>query len=152
LGDFAYYGNLAIAEQKAEGINSAQFSFDPADLAFTQTHLVNTDHSQLATASGGVSYAADGTRASLDLLAGSGLRTQPPGETFNEGTVPSYEQVNLGLSHRFDDVPGGALTASLTVINLLDQTYLLRSQTGIGEFTNQFAARRSVFVSLTKEF
>jgi outer membrane cobalamin receptor len=152
LGDFAYYGNLAIAEQKAEGINSAQFSFDPADLAFTQNHLVNTDHSQLATASGGVSYSADGTRASLDILAGSGLRTQPPGETFNEGTVPSYEQVNLGLSHRFDDVPGGALTASLTVINLLDQTYLLRSQTGIGEFTNQFAPRRSVFVSLTKEF
>ena len=145
-------GNLAIAEQKAEGINSAQFSFAPADLAFAANHLVNTDHSQLGTFSGGLSYDAAGTRYSADLLAGTGLRAQPPGENFNEATVPSYEQLNLGITHRFDEVAGGPLTVGATVIDALDEVYLLRSGTGIGEFTNQFAQRRSFMLSLSKEF
>lgn len=152
LGHFSYYGNLAIAQQKAEGINSAQFSFDPADLAFAATHLINTDHSQRMTASAGVTYSEDGTKYSADILAGTGLRDQPGNDTINEGTVPSYEQVNLGVSHRFDEVPGGALTVSLNLINALDETYLLRSGTGIGEFTNQFGPRRTIFAGITKEF
>jgi hypothetical protein len=151
-GGFTYYGNLAIAEQKAEGINSAQFSFDPADIAFAANHLINTDHSQRMTASAGVSYLWDGTRLSADIVAGTGLRDQPVGETINEGTVPSYEQVNLGVSHRFDEVAGGPLTVSLNLTNALDEVYLLRSQTGIGEFSNQFGPRRSLFLGVTKEF
>jgi outer membrane receptor protein involved in Fe transport len=151
-GNFSYYGNLAIAEQKAEGINSAQFSFSPDDLAFAADHLINTDHSQRMTASAGVSYALEGTRFSADILAGTGLRSQPPGDTINEGTVPSYEQVNLGASHRFEDLPGGALTVSVNLINALDETYLLRSGSGIGEFTNQYGPRRTLFLGVTKEF
>ncbi len=38
-GPFSYYGNLAIAQQKAEGINSAQFNFSQDDLNFADTHL-----------------------------------------------------------------------------------------------------------------
>jgi outer membrane receptor protein involved in Fe transport len=151
-GDFTYYGNLAIAEQKAEGINSAQFSFLSADLAFTQDHLINTDHSQRMTASAGLTYNLDGTKLSADILAGTGVRTTPPGEHINEATVPSYEQVNLGASHRFDEIAGGGLTVSLNLVNLLDETYLLRSQSGIGEFSNQYAPRRTVFVGISKEF
>ncbi|MGB8842854.1 MAG: TonB-dependent receptor [Aliidongia sp.] len=148
---FTYYGNLAIAEQKAEGINSAQFSFLPADIAFSASHLINTDHSQHGTASAGVSYLLDGTRYSADIVAGTGVRDTPVGENINEGTVPSYVQVNLGVSHRFD-IAGGPLTVSVNLTNALDENYLLRSQTGIGEFANQFGPRRSVFVGLTKEF
>jgi outer membrane receptor protein involved in Fe transport len=151
-GGFSYYGNLSIAEQKAEGIDSAQFNFEQADLDFSQGHLINTDHSQLMTASAGVSYLLDDTRYSADIVAGTGVRTTPPGENINEGTVPSYEQVNLGLSHRFADVPGGPLTIRLDVINVLDEVYVLRSQTGIGVFAPQFGPRRSVFVGLKKEF
>jgi outer membrane receptor for ferrienterochelin and colicin len=153
LGDFVFYGNLAVAKQKAKGINSAEFNFSPSDLASADSMLVNTDHSQLYTASGGVAYTWYGTRFALDMLAGSGLRTVNPGDTtFNGGTVPSYEQVNLTISHRFEQAPGGPITLRLSVVNLLDEIYLLRSQTGIGVFANQYGPRRSVFASITKEF
>ena len=159
-GNFTYYGNLAIAEQKDEDITSAQFNFSdvPAngcpesDLQYAATHLVNTDHSQLMTASAGMSYLWLGTRYSVDVIAGSGLRTQNPGDCFNEGTVPSYEQVNLGVSHRFENVPGGAIVVSFNVINLLDETYLLRSGSGVGVFASQYGPRRSFFMGVSKEF
>jgi outer membrane receptor protein involved in Fe transport len=152
-GDFDFYGNLAIAKQKAKGINSAQFNFSPSDLTSADSMLVNTDHSQLYTASGGVAYTWYGTRFALDMIAGSGLRSQPAGDLqFNGETVPSYEQVNLTISHRFEQTPGGPITLRLSVVNLLDEIYLLRSQTGVGVFANQYGPRRSVFASITKEF
>jgi outer membrane receptor protein involved in Fe transport len=153
VGDFDFYGNLAIAKQKAKGINSAQFNFTPDDLTSADSMLVNTDHSQLYTASGGVAYTWYGTRFAVDMIAGSGLRTVHPGDTtFNGGTVPSYEQVNLTISHRFEQAPGGPITLRFSVVNLLDEVYLLRSQTGVGVFANQYGPRRSVFASITKEF
>jgi outer membrane receptor protein involved in Fe transport len=152
VGNFTYYGNLALAKQNARGINSAQFNFSPDDLAAASSMFINTDHSQFMTASAGMAYLWQGTRFSLDIIAGTGLPTTPPGETINNGTVPSYEQVNLGISHRFEAAPGGAITLRLAVINLLDEKYLLRSQTGIGVFANQYGPRRSVFAGLTKEF
>jgi len=159
-GNFSYYGNLAIAEQKAEGITSAQFNFSSApangcpesDLQYAATHLVNTDHSQLMTASAGMSYLWYATRYSIDVIAGSGLRTQNYGDCYNQGTVPSYEQVNLGVSHRFENVPGGAIDVSFNIINVLDETYLLRSGSGVGVFASQYGPRRSFFMGLRKEF
>jgi outer membrane receptor protein involved in Fe transport len=159
-GNFSYYGNLAIAEQKAEVISSEQFNFSdvPAngcpesDLQYAATHLVNTDHSQLMTASAGMSYLWYATRYSIDVIAGSGLRTQNYGDCYNEGTVPSYEQVNLGVSHRFPDAPGGAIDVSFDIVNALDETYLLRSGSGVGVFASQYGPRRSFFMGLRKEF
>jgi hypothetical protein len=151
-GNFTYYGNLAIARQQARGIDSAQFNFFPSDLAASSAMFNNTDHSQLMTASAGMAYLWNGTRYSIDIIAGTGVRTTPPGTTFNHGTVPSYEQVNLGISHRFETAPGGPITLRLAVINLLDEKYLLRSQTGIGVFANQYGPRRSAFLGVTKEF
>lgn len=152
-GDFTYYGNLAIAEQRAKGIESAEFNFSPDDLFIAQNTYVHTDHSQVLTASAGVAYTWYGTRYAVDILAGSGLRTVSPGDiSFNGGTVPSYEQVNLSATHRFENAPGGPITVRLAVINLFDEIYLLRSQTGVGEFANQYGPRRSVFASIKKEF
>jgi len=152
-GDFDFYGNLAIAKQKAKGIDSAQFNFSPVDLLSADSMMVNTDHSQLYTASGGVAYTWYGTRFAVDIAAGSGLRSQPANDiVYNGETVPSYEQVNLSITHRFDQAPGGPITLRLSVVNLLDEIYLLRSQTGVGVFANQYGPRRSVFASVTKEF
>jgi TonB dependent receptor len=151
-GAFVFYGNLAIATQLGKGIESAQFNFSPDDLLAAGSY-VHTDHSQLYTASGGAAYTWYGTRFAVDIIAGSGLRTQQPGTVgFNSSTVPSYEQVNLTISHRFETAPGGPVTARFSVVNLLDEIYLLRSQTGIGVFANQFGPRRSIFASLSKEF
>ncbi len=152
-GPFSFYGNLAIAIQKAEQITSAQANFTQADLNYIATHLVNTDHSQRMTASAGMSYLWLGTRYSIDIIAGTGVRCAcSAGDNFNEGTVPSYEQVNLGVSHRFADAPGGPFTVRLDVINALDETYLIREQTGVGIAGPQYGPRRSVFAGLSKEF
>ncbi|MGO9787514.1 MAG: TonB-dependent receptor [Stellaceae bacterium] len=152
-GPFSFYGNLAYAQQKAEQITSAQNNFSPTDLAYIASHLVNTDHSQRMTASAGMSYLWLGTRYSIDIVAGTGVRCAcSAGDNFNEGTVPSYEQVNLGVSHRFADAPGGPFTVRLDVINALDETYLIREQTGVGIAGPQYGPRRSVFAGLGKEF
>jgi outer membrane receptor protein involved in Fe transport len=152
-GNFELYSNLAIAKQKAKDVVSAQFNFSASDLLSADSMLVNTDHSQLYTASGGVAYTWYGTRFAADMIAGSGLRAQEPNNiVYNGSTVPSYEQVNLSVSHRFAEAPGGPVTLRLSVVNLLDEVYLLRSQTGIGVFANQYGPRRSVFASITKEF
>ncbi|HEY1981850.1 MAG TPA: TonB-dependent receptor [Xanthobacteraceae bacterium] len=151
-GPFSYYGNLAIARQRAKGIVSAQFNFSPDDLAFIDTHGIETDHSQLMTASSGLSYVWEGTRFSVDLLAGTGTRTTRPDGPINGGTLPSYAQVNLGISRRFELPAVGAIKVRFDVINLFDEIYLLRSSTSLGAFTPAFGPRRTVYAGITKEF
>jgi len=151
-GPFSYYGNLAIAQQQAKGIVSAQFNFSSDDLAYIDSHSIVTDHSQLMTASSGMSYTWNGTRFSVDLLAGTGTRTTRPGGPPNGGSLPSYSQTNLGVSHRFE-LPGiGAIKLRFDVINLFDEVYLLRSSTALGAFSPAFAPRRTFYAGITKEF
>ena len=123
VGNFTFYGNLAIANQLAKGIKSAQFNFNPSDLLSADGGFVNTDHSQLKTASAGVAYLWRGTRFTADMIAGSGLRSQPDNDLeFNGETVPSYQQVNLGISHVFPVSFGGPVT-----VRLRSSTYWTRS-------------------------
>jgi hypothetical protein len=152
-GPFTFYGSLAIAEQVAKGIESAQFNFTPEQLLSADGGYVHTDHSQLYTASAGVAYLWQGTRFAVDIVAGSGLRSEPANDpTYNGETVPSYEQVNLTITHRLDHVWGGPIDLRLAAINLLDEVYLLRSQTGVGVFADQYGPRRSAYLGVSKEF
>ena len=151
-GPFSYYGNLAIAQQQAKGITSAQFNFSPDDLAYIDTHSIVTDHSQLMTASSGHSYTWEGTRFSADLLAGTGTRTTRPNGPPNGGTLPSYSQTNLGVSHIFEVPHVGAIKVRFDVINLFDEIYLLRSSTSLGAFSPAFAPRRTFYAGITKQF
>ena len=66
-------------------------------------------------------------------------------------TMPSCQQVNLGVSHVFK-APVGPITVRAALINLLDTVDLLRSATGVGEFANQYGPRRSLFIGLYNEF
>jgi len=151
-GPFTFYGNLAFARQRAKGIASGQFNFSPADLATVDTIGIETDHSQLMTASAGMSYLWRGTRFAVDLLAGSGARTTRSDGPINGGTLPSWEQVNLSIARRFETATAGAITVRFDLINLFDESYLLRSSTSIGAFSPAFAPRRSFFAGLSKEF
>jgi len=150
-GPLTFYGNLALAQQKAEQITSSQFNFSPDDLAFIATHPIHTDHDQFMTASAGVSYLWNDTRFSLDLLAGSGLR-RDNGFAPNGGALPSYVQVNLGISHRFAHAPGGPIEVRFDVINLFDEVYKIRDGTGVGVGAPQFGPRRTLFAGIKKEF
>jgi outer membrane receptor protein involved in Fe transport len=149
-GNFSLYGNLAIAYQKAKGVASAQFNFGADELAFLDGHTFQTDHSQIMTASGGMSYLWRRTRFSLDMLAGSGLRNSITGP--NQNSLPSWEQVNLGVSRRFDLPKYGALELRLDLVNLFDEVYRIRDGTGVSVGAPQFGPRRAVLVGMRKDF
>jgi len=151
VGNFSAYGNLAAARQIAKQVDSAQALFTPDDLAYIHNHWIHTDHDQLITASAGLAYTLWGaSRFSVDMLAGSGLRRTVAHP--NDATNPPYQQVNLGISHRFTLPAIGKMEARFDIINLLDNNYVLRDGTGIGVFAKQFGPPRGFFGGLRKEF
>ena len=155
-GNFRAYGNLAWARQLGTNIVSNQFLFAPDELAFISKNWIYTDHAQTWTASAGASYKwIDGTRVSADMFFGSGLRSGD----FNSMHLPSYYQINAGISHEFQAwwsqpftwVPTKPFTLRFDVVNVLDQVYELRDGSGIGVFAPQFGPRRTYLVGLSQK-
>jgi hypothetical protein len=157
-GDLQAYSNVAVGQEKAIDPVSNQYLFDNttplADLGglteyqYLQTHWIYTDHTQIVTASAGLSYLWLGTRFSADMIFGSGLRT---GDA-NINTEQPYTQVNLGLTHDFVGWEAKPLTLRFDVVNLLDTLYQIRSGTGIGVFAPQYGPRRGIYAGLTQSF
>jgi outer membrane receptor protein involved in Fe transport len=147
-GNFRAYGNLAWAKQIATNIVSNQFLFGQDEINFIANHYVYTDHAQLLTASAGASYLWNGTRFSASMIYGSGNRSG----FANTDHVPSYTQVNLGLSHEYL-FPGWTkpTTVRFDVVNLFDKIYEIRDGSGIGVFAPQFGPRRGFFVGISQK-
>jgi outer membrane receptor protein involved in Fe transport len=148
-GNFRAYGNFAWARQLATGVVSNQFLFDPDTFAFIASHDTFTDHTQLYTASAGASYLWGGTRFSASMIFGSGLRAG----FANIDHVPSYTQVNTGISRDFflqDDLRKPT-TVRFDVVNLFDKIYEIRDGTGIGVFAPQFGPRRGFYVGVSQK-
>jgi outer membrane receptor protein involved in Fe transport len=175
-GNFQAYGNVAVAQQRANDPVSNQFLFDNTtplatlggltELQYLQSHFVYTDHNQFVTASAGAIYsfcgrpatAAEafgddgfswcGFKVSADMIYGSGLRA---GDA-NIDTVPSYTQVNVGIKREFllpnDPKP---MTVRFDVVNLFDTIYEIRDGSGIGVFAPQFGPRRGFFLGISKK-
>jgi outer membrane receptor protein involved in Fe transport len=147
-GNFRAYGNMAWARQMGTQIVSNQYLFGPDEIAYIATHWIYTDHSQFRTGSAGVSYLWQGTRYSIDMIYGSGLRSGD----FNLSHVPAYTQFNLGISHEFASPTGGKpFTLRFDVVNLFDKIYEIRDGSGIGVFAPQFGPRRGYFVGLSQK-
>ena len=148
------YGSLAFQTAKGTQIDSAQFNFSAADLAYINNHYIDLDHEQKVTASAGASYLWQGTRYSADAVLGSGLRADlvlPNGSDIPNGThLPYYTQVNLGASHRFAAATPGEFTLRLDVINALDRVYEIRNGTGVGVGAPQYGPRRGYFLGVSK--
>jgi len=147
-GNFRAYGNLAWATQIGKDIVSNQFLFGPDELAFIASHYIFTDHAQQLTASAGASYLWNGTKFSASMIYGSGLRSG----FANTDHVPSYTQVNLGISHDFNIVaPNKPTTFRFDIVNVLDTIYEIRDGSGIGVFAPQFGPRRGFFFGITQK-
>jgi TonB dependent receptor len=147
-GNLHVYGNLAWARQIATDVVSNQYLFDPAELNYIANNYVYTDHAQFLTASAGASYLWKGTKFSASMIYGSGLR-----DGFaNTGTVPSYTQVNLGVSHDFNIVsPTKPTTLRFDIVNLFDTIYQIRDGSGIGVFAPQYGPRRGFFFGVSQK-
>jgi len=147
-GNFRAYANLASAQQIGTDIVSNQYLFDPARLAYIANNYIYTDHTQLLTGSAGASYLWNGTRFSASMIYGSGLRSG----FANIDHVPSYTQVNLGLSHDFNIVsPNKPTTLRFDVVNLFDNIYQIRDGSGIGVFAPQYGPRRGFFFGISQK-
>jgi outer membrane receptor protein involved in Fe transport len=146
-GNLKLYGNLAWARQIATQIVSNQYLFDPDELAFINSHYVYTDHSQNLTGSAGASYLWNGTRFSADMIYGSGLRSG----FANTDHVPSYTQVNMGVSHEFNYIPNKPTTVRFDVVNVFDSIYEIRDGSGIGVFAPQFGPRRGFYFGISQK-
>jgi outer membrane receptor for ferrienterochelin and colicins len=156
LENFSVYGNLSFQAAHGKGIESAQFNFSQDKLDYVADNYIHLDHEGRVSASGGVSYLWLGTRLSADMLFGSGLRADqilPDGTDIPNGAhLPSYTQVNLGVSHAFRLAGRGPLTVRFDVVNVFDEVYQIRNGTGIGVFAPQYGPRRGFFGGLAWQF
>ena len=152
---FSAYANLAFQTAIGRHFESAQFNFSPNNLAYVAGNYIHLDHEQRVTASAGASYLWEHTRFSADMLFGSGLRaslTLPDGSVIPNGDhLPTYAQVNLGVSHTFKFTGTGAMTVRFDVINVFDKIYQIRNGTGVGVSAPQFGPRRGFFGGVSKE-
>jgi outer membrane receptor protein involved in Fe transport len=150
-GGFRTYGNIAFATQQGTNIVSNQFLFSQEELNYIATHKIFTDHAQTVTASAGISYLWETTRFSADMIYGSGLRNGD----FNTGQLPSYTQVNTGVSHEFKWsglASAKPTTIRFDVVNVFDHVYQIRDGSGIGVFAPQYGPRRTFYVGLSQKF
>ena len=159
-GGFAAFANLAHSVAKGKDWNSAQFLFDPADLAYVKSNWIFLDHDQALTGSSGFSYRWKSswgrTMLYADALYGSGLRndaTAADGSTIPNGaTVPPYCTLNLGAEQTFKWGKSGEIKIRLDVVNVTDKSYELRDGSGVGVNAAQFGPRRGFFGSVSYKF
>jgi len=173
VGGFSSYANLAYSVAQGEGAASAQFLWpDPGTVDYVNSHWIYLDHDQPVTGSFGVAYkwnesARNSTRVYADAIYGSGLRQDgggtigvtPDGGTADENdpipngaSVPSYYTINIGAEQSFKIDKKQTMKVRLDIVNLTDNSYELRSGTGVGVNAPQYGARIGIFGSVSYTF
>ena len=154
-GPWALFANGAWSRATGSEINSAQFNFGAAELAFISQNHIFLDHDQNWTVSAGAAYTFNqesdwATRVSADLIVGSGLRSSRVNP--NDTALPTYAVVNLSAEQKLPLGLGRETTLRLDVLNVFDHSYLLRDGSGVGVGAPQYGLRRTFLFSLSKKF
>lgn len=146
-GPLSLYCNFAWVSTTGEAITSGQYQFGNDELAYISDHFIHLDHESEYTASAGVAYTWNHSRAYADVLYGSGLRAG----FANTQKEPQYYPVNVGFEHIFrPNLPGVQdVRFRFDVVNVFDQVYQLRNGTGVGVGAPQFGQRRGFYAGLT---
>ncbi len=151
-GPWSVYGNAAVSRAMGKNIVSAQFNFQPDELAFIADNFIHLDHDQKWTGSAGIAYTANRdsqhpTRLSVDAIVQSGLRASTP--TVPNGiALPVYGVVNMSVVQRV----ASRTELRLDILNIGDDTYQIRNGTGVGVGAPQFGIRRTILAGLTQRF
>ena len=154
-GPWSVYFNGAYGSGIGTNINSAQFNFGQAELAYIANNYIALDHSQGWTMSSGAAYTFNAdkdwaTRVSADMLFGSGLRTSVV--TPNDLSLPGYAVVNASLAQKIPIGLGKGTQVRFDVINLFDNSYQIRDGAGVGVGAPQFGQRRTFLLGLAQKF
>src|SRR5450631_233073 len=147
-GPFSAYLNAGYEWARGTQVSSAQFLFDPDELAYIRNHWVFLDHDQRITASTGVSYTWKDWKAAVDGLYGNGLRSSFANTQKND----PYETFNLSLQRRIKITEKTSVVVRFDVVNLLDKIYELRDGSGIGVGAPQFGQRRGFYGTVAYDF
>jgi len=147
-GGLSVYSNTALSASMGKGVATQQFNFPEDEIDYIDAHWIHMDHDQFITGAGGIAYEFNKTRLSADFLYGSGLRAG----FANEQHTGFYNPVNLGLEHAFHFSHFPEFKVRFDVINLFDETYELRSGTGVGVFAPQYGPRRGYYGGLSMDF
>ncbi|HJX24583.1 MAG TPA: TonB-dependent receptor [Chthoniobacterales bacterium] len=147
-GGFSAYLNAGYEWARGTDVSSAQFLFDPEELAYIHNHWVFLDHDQRFTGSAGASYMWGDWKAAIDVLYGNGLRKG----FANTEKNPPYETFNLSLQRRIKITEKTSVVVRFDVVNLLDKIYELRDGSGIGVGAPQFGQRRGFYGTVAYDF
>jgi len=154
-GPWNFYFNGAFSNNIATNINSAQFNFSAADLAYIQNFYITTDHNQSWTMSAGAAYTFNfdtdwATQLSVDWLYGNGLRATVV--TPNDISLPPYNTFNASITQNLPIGLGKSTQVRFDAINLLDTSYQIRNGTGVGVGAPQYGQRQTFLVTLRQKF
>lgn len=154
-GPWSLYANLAWSQVNSININSAQFNFEQAELAYIANNWIFADHNQSWTGSAGAAYVFNmetdwATRVSADMLYGNGLRQTIV--TPNDTALPAYATLNLSVTQRLPINGSKGTNVRFDAINVTDGQYQLRTGTGVGVGAPQFGMRRAFFVTMSQKF
>ncbi|MFT8327126.1 TonB-dependent receptor [Gluconobacter oxydans] len=148
-GPWSLFGNFSYVKTSARDINSAQYQFDPAELAYIRNHAIQLDHQGEFTATAGASWTTKHDMAYADFVYGYGLRSG----FANLEKEPQYDVFNIGYQHSFTKVPfGHDIKVRADVVNLFDKRYQLRDGSGVGIYQAQYGQRRGTFFAVVSEF
>jgi outer membrane receptor protein involved in Fe transport len=147
-GPFSSYLNVGYEWARGTHVSSAQFLFDPDELAFINHHWVFLDHDQRFTGSAGVSYTWNDWKAAIDGLYGNGLRRGFANTLKNH----PYETFNVSLQRHIKITEKTSLMVRFDVVNILDTIYELRDGSGIGVGAPQFGQRRGFYGTVAYDF
>jgi hypothetical protein len=147
-GNVSAYLNLAYSKAQGKDVDSAQFNFSAAELAYIANNWVFLDHDQRVTVSLGGAYELGRTTFTADAIVGSGLRSG----FANTDKLPWYGQLNLAVIQHFNEPIVGKFDVRLVVINAINSVYELRDGSGIGVEAPQYGPQRAIYAGITKLF
>lgn len=145
VDELTAWANFTYSVAQVHYVSSMQFAFDPEELAYIDKHYIANDQAQLFTLTGGAAYRWRRWIFSLDSMWNSGL----PGGFANLQTLPSYPQVNIGLTRDLHLPYLGNVQARASTVNLFDRVYLIRDGNGIDVNAASYGPRRAGYLGLT---
>ncbi len=149
VGGFSAFGNFSYVNTLGKDIISQQYLFASDELAYIHTHYIKLDHEGEYTASLGASYSWMDNTVHVDALYGSGLRSG----FANLNKEPEYFPVNIGFEHDFHLTGSkNVVKFRFDVLNVFNESYQLRSGSGVGVAAPQYGARRAFFGGLSYVF
>jgi len=155
-GPWTLYGNLAYSRAIGKNIISAQFNFEPDELAYISRHWIHLDHDQRWTGSAGVAYTLNKgtdhpTLFSGDMFVQSGLRAGTE-KVPNGIALPTYAVGNISVVQKLNLGIGAGTQLRLDILNVSDAVYQIRDGSGVGVGAPQFGQRRTFLVGLAQRF